>query len=203
MVEHRHQARRGPRVKPGWRFTVRDAVILIALVAVAVTLSRAAVVAAYLAPGRRPPIVYDRSLWEMGASCFGIVCSLGLLCMRLLQTTPPRRRIGQGPGSTACLAILAAAFLQSAWYLKADFFGPDDGVPIGTSLEVAICPHPIAFAVVGAWLAQWICRRWRPSRSCIDAMGIGLGLLFLVMTFLNVVIDRVLSLFPQNRTPWP
>jgi hypothetical protein len=180
--------------RSGRHLAARDAVILMATVVAAVALSRAAMDAGYSTLRRAPPMPYDRTLWEMGASCFGIVCSLGLLGVRLLRSAPPPRRIGREPGAIACLAILAATSLQAAWYLKHDLVGPDLGVPLIWSLQAVVHPYFLAFAVVGAWVAQWICGRWRPDRSWIDRMGIGLGLLVLVIPFLNVVIDRVLRL---------
>jgi hypothetical protein len=194
MVDDRRRAR---------RLVARDAVILTATVVVAVALSRAAMDAAYLGPGRSPPITYDRTLWEMGASCFGIVCSPGLVGVRLSRSRPPARGIGREPGAIACLAILSAALLQAAWYLKPYLVGPNAQVPFILSLLAVVHPHFLAFAVIGAWLAQWICGRCRPNRSWIDRLGIGLGVLFLVMAFPNVVVDRVLRLFAQPEVPWP
>jgi hypothetical protein len=128
---------------------------------------------------------------------------VGLICARLFRSTPPARRLGREPGAIACLAILSATVLQVFWYSRPYLVSPNSGAPLIWWLQAVVHPHRIAFALVEAWFAQSLSGRWRPSRSWIDGIGIALGAVFLIMTFLNVVIDQALRLIPDHRVPWP
>ena len=170
------------------RFTLGDAVVLIAVFAVYCAertphvglsripsyLSQAPTVFRYLylgGPSARSGYssTYPRFLWETPITIYMEVVmpliALGtpaVFLLRLRTPRPPWRSLLRQPGFVACLSVLVAFWIgvDLTWL----------GVLLPESLSVGV-------AVAVAWVVLFASRRWQSERSWIDRAGrmVGVG----------------------------
>jgi hypothetical protein len=157
-------------MEPRSSFTLRDAMVLVAATALAVSVDRAAWLGlAHLSALLR---------WlELSApiAVFWMIAALGL---RLLPPRPPLRRLGKRPGLVAC----AVASVYTAWSLalygmaiaRGDWLPPNAWSYFVTTLGGAV-----GSALPAAWVTLAF-GRWRPEPTWNDRAGRLLGAYMIV-----------------------
>jgi len=184
--------------KPSYRpFTVLDGMVLVAATAVGLALVHAYV--PVLLASRIERAEGRFVAWATGPpSCLALPWMLGLLVLRLRQPHPPRRLLARQPGLVACAAALAGLLPGGLWSLSvAEFRGPAWSRLRFPEQWFGVIDF-VAPAVVGAWLALALSRRWRAEPGWIDRAGRLLGV-FWVVSFvlleLHRLVEQVIDLF--------
>ena len=188
---------------PGRRFTLVDAMILVASVAAGMgwihgNLDPHSFTALwYFYRGRSFASAVKQAMlfvWPML-----LAPTLATLVLRVRPPRPPGRRLARQPGLVAgCAATLAVAvvFLPAVVALAAGVPAYNDhtGYPLGywgyVTMGVAI-PEAVGMAVSAAWMTLALGGSWRAERSWVDRLGRALGLcwiaLFAICAALHVV----------------
>jgi hypothetical protein len=207
--------RRGPvpmAATPPRRFTLADAMILVAATALGIAISRegqrsVSSIILFL-DGIGTPDPFARLKPVLSPPARGIVAwgpvltcwALALLALRLRRPRPGRRRLFASPGVAACFfAVLLVAFrtAESAWTssLTYDVYGAD---LVWSSLQTPNLPHAlqdgstsatVGFGVAALWIWMAVSGRWRPEPHWIDRMGRILGVTWLVVIPLRLWFD--------------
>lgn len=183
------------------RFSIFDAMILVAATAVGLTLSR------WVEAGRvaRTPFplgrFFDWIVLERWAS-LAFAWSLGLFLIALRPPRPRIARLARRPGflaSAVTVGTASAGFLLATAEvaIRRDPPGMSHHYAPGYYLGSAIAPVP--YGIGGAWLALGLGRRWAPRRSWDDRVGRLLGGFWLVLwltqsfeTLVNYLASRFL-----------
>ncbi len=166
-------------------FGLLDAMILVAAVAGFFAASRGILL--------WPNDPNDFPFWQQLGRRWGLLLLFLSVAMVLIRLAPPRprcRRLWSQPGFTACVAALFGFAVNSSFTalrLHASLIGPE------AYTMTRFCEGwPYAGpAVLGAWLALVLTRRWRAERGAIDRLGRLIGLLWL--------IELVFSELPGSR----
>jgi hypothetical protein len=143
------------------------------------------------------PIEEWRSRWrgmidhnERIASPFISVVMPGLLVLRLRRPRPGLRRLSRQPGAVACAAATAAMALGGvvvgARLLFVEAALNSDMRMIWSGFQVWISP-----AVMAAWAALILGRRWRGERSWIDRAGRLCGFYWIALSVYRTVMAFV------------
>ena len=182
------------------RFTLLDAMILVAAVAVGLVLARTwshyAVMQATFHSGfdlpnrfwsRLVPVSYSVvEHWPVVAAA-----TPALLLLRLGRPRPPRRRRFAPPGMAACVAAtvvmsLAVAARVASTLLHASSlnrsgspFDEIDRMNLALNALGSLSPMVVGFGVAAVWAAMAVARPGRPERNWIVRAGIVLGFLWL------------------------
>jgi hypothetical protein len=185
------------------RFTLLDAMILVAAFAVGMALARI------------PAATYNHPWWYEGKPTYlsvKICCvvnadigftypwaataSLTIVVLRLQGPRPPLRRVLQQPGMIACVVSLLGGLLGLGQLAK--------------EISLASLPGGLAFAhrwfwrayvekscvaVVGAWMTLALSGRWRPERCWIDRAGRVAGAYWITVAVLLAVFTWLEALF--------
>jgi hypothetical protein len=164
---------RNPYCRP---FLVLDGMILIAGLAVAMSVARA---------GGGPNV--RRGDWSVArvrafvqgpAALFAAAMAPSVIAVRLRGPRPSRSRLMCQPGAVAaCVVVVGVSVGALAWAVSGSRPPPP---PLRTSftplgLYWRTYRELISPAVVGAWLSLWLGGRWRPERGWIDGLGRLLG----------------------------
>jgi hypothetical protein len=188
------------------RFTLLDAMIVVATVALALAATR------WKYAGFAWFWGLDREGWTPGAvlrrtvtvAAFALpglfAATLAVVLARLARPRPPLRRVALQPGSAACatalLAIAAEAVAYAArqayyWLGRGKFL--EDfrrwldymGVLGAFTTEVLIrSTYAVGYAVAATWVVLALGRRCRPERSWIDRAGRAVAVAWIVTAFL-------------------
>jgi hypothetical protein len=168
------------------KFSLLDAMILVASAAIWLTLTRHFATRTNL-----------RSIWYLGnygwirilhnqIALLFMILSLTLIAFRIRPPRPSRRRLWSQPGFVACVAAVLGVLLfaleievgrhaQLGNWPGWDRFG----------MRVLWAQWPYAGpAVAGAWLALAWSRRWRPEPSMVDRLGRLVGVCWLIEFFI-------------------
>jgi hypothetical protein len=163
------------------RFTLFDAMILVAAVAAGLATARACLL--QVMPRSNPSFAV-----RLTAVFVALAVTITLIPLRLRRPRP--RRPGRHPGMVAsCAVALALGFIlgeQASSWLE----------PVPTPMRAE--PHYWAInlvfnllrldlyslAVAGAWLALVLSGRWRPERDWLDRAGMALGVCWILSPFL-------------------
>ena len=197
------------------RFTLLDAVALIAAVAAGLAMARAF--------GRKPPGFLGElgGGWDVGTLCiwvediallmvfFLFAITPTVLLLRLRKPRPPLRNLVLQPGAAACLIVLLSApfgVLESVdeWLpptANSSLGHPDSGwhdfvMIMRHCLRAAIVRS--AYGVASVWILLALSRRQRLERSWIDRMGRCIGVLW-IATWITMVTSQAI----ENRFPAP
>jgi hypothetical protein len=159
------------------KFNILDALLLVAAIAIGLALCRTRLTSFLPAPSGGPRLsdrfTYVRDSLYYAAPMLA-VCTFACLIARLRRPRPPVTLLADFPGTSAVVAVSCALALETA-LMVIEIIG-------GTLSNFVITPfthnfyaNP-GFAVVGAWSAIILGRRWRFERSWIDWLGFALGL---------------------------
>jgi hypothetical protein len=195
------------------RFTISDALILVAATAVGLAGAQGLeftrrLMAYATRPELRTPERTIIAIWH-GIDLFVLPClmawTLALLALRLRRPRPGRVRLGRQPGMMACVAVvagLALGIIETAVEVlmafagndfRGSFAGPAGAVSWQAKLSRLvlpwnfIVPYYFGTAVVVAWTVLAVSGRWRREPGWIDTAGIGLGLAWIGLSFAYLV----------------
>jgi len=166
------------------RFTLLDAMVLVAATAVGIALARG-----YLgAFGRTffgtPPIYGLHRFWAAGASPCLTAWALALIGLRWPTPRRRRKRVIRQPGDAACMATAvgaaSVAVLSSLTFYRMTNQGQQDVWAVMLAMNLS---PSVAAAVSAVWLMILLDGRWRPRADWIDAAGrvLGIGWLLLLL----------------------
>lgn len=190
----------GVAAKATRRFTLFDAMALIAAAAVGLAASRGWA-------GVSDPSILDRQVedgplrWLAPATRQVVLgwpvvaaWTLALVALRLRRPRPAGRRLFAAPGVAACLIASVVLVLQLAnaaayWIYLMVKTGFQYVGSHGPMMSIAMLPESaspsVGFAVLAAWLWLALTRRWRPERVWIDRAGRVVGCLWIVLALLR------------------
>lgn len=183
------------------RFTIADAMILVVAGAVAALLGRS------IAPSLdEPPPPGFAAIWQylawvqlLGSSAT-VPGMAAMIAIRLRRPRPSRLRLGFQPGFVACVAVVGSLAPGLAWYAgirhRPGFQRPE------SFDQVWYCVTEwTGTAVLGAWIALILARRWRPEPSWIDRAGRALGLYWIGLLVLARGLQALLELQRRGFLP--
>jgi len=183
------------------RFSIADAMILVFAGAVAALLGRS-----ILPSLNEPPPSGIAAIWRFLAwmhllgSCAAVPGMAAMIAIRLRRPRPSRLRLGFQPGFVACIAVMASLVPGLAWYASIRH-RPGFQRPAHFD-QVWYCVIEWAdMAVLGAWIALLLARRWRPEPSWIDRSGRVLGCYWIGMLVLLCGVQTLLELQRRGFLP--
>ena len=163
---------------PRRRFTMLDAMILVAATAAGCALCRPVWTRTVQDfDGRATRYLYGGS---MIAACFLTPLSLALLVFRSRSPRPSNRKLRRQPGLMACLVVMLAWALTgclAAWEWVREIApwpqlaGPWRGSPMSLSEAIDFTTTTAGWMVAAAWFALAVARAHRPEPSWIDRAG--------------------------------
>ncbi len=179
------------------RFTLLDAVIIVASIGLGFGLLRLRITFADLTRFFRS--AFDRVPWELptdtlvlrlsGLIELALPCvlawTLGLLILRFVPPRPPLRRLARQPGFVACVVFLV---ISACSYLSVLVTLATRGKLAHATVRDLIAYHSTAnllmiqiggWGIAAAWIVLGISGRWRPEPSWIDRFGRGFGVFWL------------------------
>jgi hypothetical protein len=190
---------------PCRKFSILDAMVLVAATAVGLAFLRASVgdfselgarmqdsVRVLAGPldhwGAWGLAIYSTCVQAAALSIpFGWAWSVAILLLRLRRPRPRRRRLACQPGAIACYSaaitlvpaitrVVGVALMSG---MSSGFREMLDWV-VGTWF--VFVPALAGFAVIGSWATLLLGRRWRPEPSWIDRAGRVLGVYWIATT---------------------
>jgi hypothetical protein len=179
------------RIATDRKFTLSDAMVLVAATAVGFWLIRATEMYFSVEPTGKLRYL---EVAERGASAmtpFLATWTPAWLVLGLRRPRPRWRVLARRPGAVACVAATLMLGFETASYLATTAVVPDAVwkglVPFRNQLLPYILPRRVAPAVAGAWLVLALGGRWRPDPSWLDRSGAALGIAW-------IAYDLVISL---------
>jgi len=170
-------------------FTVGDAMIFVAAIAVGTLAIRATLpdLTTFKADLNRTPSPGMRNFLTLQFSLSAIIPYLAsltpaMLIVRLRQPRPGLRRVGRQPGLIACGAATVAMAIEALWI--GSLLARGSGFIHGSTVFVGYAQQ-VSFAVIGGWSALALSGRWRPESSWIDRSGRFLGICWIGVTILS------------------
>jgi hypothetical protein len=175
------------------RFTLFDAMVLIAAIAVALFPIRFFLADWSSSLGRPPDW---RLLLVLGAMGDGTLCPLALtlspalLALRLRRPRPGLARVFRQPGTAACTAVVVYELSFSVITLLSlflHFFLSQRHLFLNTDAILWLWAIPMCFigvAVAAVWAVLWMTGAWRAEPSWIDRAGRILGTYWMANSFL-------------------
>lgn len=183
------------------RFSIADAMILVVAGAVAALLGRS------IAPSlNEPPPSGFAAIWlyvawvQQVGSCAAVPGMAAMIAIRLRRPRPSRLRLSYQPGFVACVAVMASLIPGLAWYAS---IRHRPGFQRSWAFDqVWYCVTEWSnTAVLGAWIALILARRWRPEPSWIDRTGRVLGFFWIGLLVLSYGIQALLELQRRGFLP--
>lgn len=168
------------------KFTLVDAMVLIAAIAIALVLIRPFWKEVYFTPMRSPreAILFGLSV-EVILEPLALTLSLAVGLLRLRKPRPRLRRVFRQPGMAACMAAFSVAIITVLIY---NIFY----MMIFSSLRIAQSGHLFSFfpdgefwfvmfsftgwAVAAVWTTLWLAGNCRAEPGWIDRTGRALGI---------------------------
>jgi hypothetical protein len=171
-------------MRPKRRITLADVMILVPAAAVGTLILRSYMPGFGWQLAFIPTIAPDPyGLWRAHrwlygpGSCLVVPWMAATIVIRLLRPRP--RLIRLQPGFVACVAVMISLPPGLAW-LATILHRPGFQRPESFEQAWTITTYWTETAVVGAWLALHLSRKWRPEPSWIDRMGRALGFYWIV-----------------------
>jgi hypothetical protein len=176
--------------KADGRFTILDAMAMVAAAAVGVALARYYYDEVMSVGGTRGGSFEFRAGVYMAALLL-LPFAAALASCRLRRPCRPARRMAREPGSVALLAVTVSVVLMMIdQVVMLTLPGPPGTRYIGGSWRPLIQPAPMLAMITGpaicaAWTLQWLARYWRPRPGWIDRAGRALGMTWVILFFLR------------------
>ncbi|HEY2158001.1 MAG TPA: hypothetical protein VGH33_20400 [Isosphaeraceae bacterium] len=194
------------------RFTLADAIVLVAATAAGLALVREWVQMASPTP---PIFHYDTGSMARGPLCglapltrwvvlgwpLVAMWTLTLVVLRFRRPRPRARRLFAPPGVAACL-VAAVVLMLEATYTASLSVPSFFKIPLPTTAAGraadgrwrqmtywtihAAVENSVGFAVAAWWVTLALSRRWRPERSWIDRAGLVVGVLWIILVLLRL-----------------
>lgn len=190
-----------PEPRPPRRFTLLDAMVLVAAAAVGLAMAREH--ARWEDPGLAYRVPVIGMFPRLAPATRGVVLgwpvvameTLALILLRLRRPRPIGRRLFAPPGVAACIiaAVMLALMLVTEAANATDYLLRYPTLfPRGRILETmvhkmlgGVVSPSIGSAVAASWVAMALARRWRPEPSWIDRAGRALGWLWIGLILLR------------------
>jgi hypothetical protein len=162
------------------RFTLADAMILVAATTPGLILIRIAVgfgLFTFPPPQKNPPGREFLENLSLGGSCVLLSLSLAVLILTARRARGELRHASEGPGFVACLVVLAASVLPLAYFAREvmESHGFIENITTPYSNMFARLADGAGLMIMGAWLALAMVGRWRPQPTWTDRLGCVVG----------------------------
>jgi len=176
-----------PLIASPRRFTLADAMILVAAMAIGFAWSRAFVAILRDPSSAIPHAVLRALFWIQAAQPCLMTLFLATLICRLRPPRPPLKRLIRQPGLVASAAAVFVYSLDSiltglhqAANVALSYFGLTLGI-VRTSWFLY---WAVVYGIACSWILLAVSRRWRAEPSWVDRLGRVLGATWLVIAFL-------------------
>ena len=183
-----HAKDSGMHDPPVRRFTLADAMLLVAATAPGLVLLRIAAGLGLFSTERGPNDPWGRDFIEqlaIAGGCLLVPIALLVLVLSLRGRGTQSRDIAQGPGFTACVALVVASVLPIAWFAvrvaKADEFNRSNEISLNFNNSFGRLELYGGPMIAGAWLALALSGRWRPGETWLDRLGCFVGACYIIM----------------------
>lgn len=167
------------------RFTILDAMAMVAAAAVGVTLSRWYYQDVMSIARPRARTLEYRS-WVYLATLLALPFAGALAWCRLRRPYRPARRLAREPGAVALLATaVSVVMIVIDQVLMLGLPSPPGTRFIGGTWRPLVQPAGMLATVTGpaicaAWSFQWLTGYWRPQSGWIDPAGRALGVIWII-----------------------
>jgi hypothetical protein len=162
------------------RFSLADAMVLVAATAPGFILLRTAVSLGLfnLSPNPKAPPgrEFINSLAVSSASILGSL-TLAVLVLSFHRPRPNLREVIGRPGFVACVAVVAASFLPLVHFVIGATTLSATGLNIALYFNNTLARLTLSAGqmIIGAWIALALLGRWRPEPTWKDRLGCVLG----------------------------
>ncbi len=194
------------RESPSRRFSLGDAMVMIAAITPSLLLIRLGVgfglfeLGKLLETGGRPA-TFARQLVEfldVGGGCILAGLVPAVLILGLYKAQPSWRDAARGPGLIACFVAVAASILPILWFAGMVLIESRHAYPIYSVHFNNLFGRWMLAAgpmILGAWIALAIQGRWRPNPTWTDRAGCVLGSCFvLIYLYSEIYFDVVMPI---------
>jgi hypothetical protein len=177
------------------RFTLSDAMILVAATAVGLAMARAYDPMFSGAPHAK----FVKLAWGAPA---GVVSAWGLavIVLRLRRPRPRVRRLLRQPGMVACCALVFALGIGAVWPMahrvirnRPVLHGLFDQL-FNTIWNSAA--YFVPWSIAAAWVTLTLSNRWRPVPDWVDRLGRVVGLYWCLYPVLEAVAPAIVRILP-------
>jgi hypothetical protein len=172
-------------------FSTRDAMILIALIAVGLAGSMAYrdydTFGHFIGPGHPFP----GDLVGCSLTVFLLIVAMGLLLVRILRRPRPRR-FALGAGTAGNIAsLLSLLFIAISWanIIINQLYAEGETQTRLVYHVVANVPYDAGPSVMTAWAILALARRWR-AKDWIERIGVSLGVLWILLYIYQGLLSR-------------
>jgi hypothetical protein len=176
--------------RDGTRFTILDAMAMVAAAAVGVALSRS-YYGEVMSVERIQGGSFEYRAGVYLAALLALPFAAALAWCRLQRPYRPIRRLAREPGSVALLAVtVCVVTLVLDQVLMLMLPGPPGTRFIGGAWRPLIGPAGMLATITGpatcaAWSLQWLAGYWRPRSGWIDRAGRALGITWIILFVLR------------------
>jgi hypothetical protein len=179
------------------RFTLADAMLLVAATTPGMILLRIAVGFNLFARDPSPRVPPGRDFVEflsLAVACVLLSLSPAVLVLTARLPEPTRRDVIGGPGFVACLAAMVALVFPLAYFAVGVAFshGIVNNITLYYNNMVGRWVHVAGPMITGAWLALALVGRWQVKPIWTDRLGCVIGaccvLLYVYVEFYFIVV---------------
>lgn len=172
------------------RFTVSDAMLLIAATTPGLILLRVAVGFGLFHDEPPPKLPPGRALVEylnLAGGCILVSLSLAVLAMTGRMPRAARRHLFGAPGFVACATVIPASILPVTYFAMnlatLQAYGANLAVPYNNMFgRLVNCEAPM---IAGAWLALALAGRWKLRPIWTEWLGVGVGVCWVIIYLYN------------------
>jgi hypothetical protein len=168
------------------RFTLADAIILIAAVAAGLGTAR-------INGDRYRQAIGDAAAVSASEQAImsifwpALLMTVALVPLRLRPPRPVMRRVRRQPGFIACVAVgLAATFVILEW--ASSLFSRSPSWFAAHVFSLISSPWKIGPIVATAWLVLALSGRWQPEPSWIDRSGRVMGAAWIIVYTIYIIL---------------
>ena len=171
---------------PRRRFTLADAMLLVAATAPGLIMLRTAAGLGLFTtdPKSRPGREFIEHL-AIAGGCILVPMALVVLALSLLARRTETRDVAQGPGFTACVVLVVASVLPIAYFVvrvaKADALNRNIEISLNFNNSFGRLELYGGPMIAGAWLALALSGGWRPGKTWLDRLGCLVGACYILM----------------------